>query len=241
MRALLNDKKIKNIIMAILIGVCILIISWPSDKSSGTSGNAGVNGTGGTNGSGQYTGTGYGTSGNSGSLYNNYGNSSGNNTGNFIGTENNSGNFGNSSGSSTGNYSSTGNNSDSNSATGSAQADAYIDSKEPELKALLEKVSGVGSVEVMITLEDDGEDIVLRDSTGEISSEADASRSSSSTSAVEGSNGDPYVVRNVKPQIKGVVVACEGGGDPEVALKISEAVQALFGLPAHKIVVLEIK
>ena len=58
---------------------------------------------------------------------------------------------------------------------------------------------------------------------------------------MEGSNGDPYVVRNVKPQIKGVVVACEGGGDPEVALKISEAVQALFGLPAHKIVVLEIK
>ena len=106
---------------------------------------------------------------------------------------------------------------------------------------MLEKVSGVGGVEVMITLEDDGEDIVLRDSTGEISSEADASRSSSSTSAVEGSNGDPYVVRNVKPQIKGVVVACEGGGDPEVALKISEAVQALFGLPAHKIVVLEIK
>lgn len=197
MRALLNDKKIKNIIMAILIGVCILIISWPSDKSTGTSGNSGANG-------------------NSGSSYNNTGNSSGNNAGNYIGTENNSG-------------------------TGSARADAYIDNKEAELKALLEKVSGVGSVEVMITLEDDGEDIVLRDSTGEISSEADASRSSSSTSAVEGSNGDPYVVRNVKPQIKGVVVACEGGGDPEVALKISEAVQALFGLPAHKIVVLEIK
>ncbi len=214
MRALLNDKKIKNIIMAILIGVCILIISWPSDKSTGISGNSGANG-------------------NSGSSYNNTGNSSGNNAGNYIGTENNSGNSG-----------SSGNNSDttgSDSGTGSARADAYIDNKEAELKALLEKVSGVGSVEVMITLEDDGEDIVLRDSTGEISSEADASRSSSSTSAVEGSNGDPYVVRNVKPQIKGVVVACEGGGDPEVALKISEAVQALFGLPAHKIVVLEIK
>ena len=211
MRALLNDKKIKNIIMAILIGVCILIISWPSDKSTGISGNSGANG-------------------NSGSSYNNTGNSSGNNVGNYIGTENNSG--------------SSGNNSDttgSDSGTGSARADAYIDNKEAELKALLEKVSGVGSVEVMITLEDDGEDIVLRDSSGEISSEADASRSSSSTSAVEGSNGDPYVVRNVKPQIKGVVVACEGGGDPEVALKISEAVQALFGLPAHKIVVLEIK
>lgn len=211
MRALLNDKKIKNIIMAILIGVCILIISWPSDKSTGISGNSGANG-------------------NSGSSYNNAGNSSGNNAGNYIGTENNSG--------------SSGNNSDttgSDSGTGSARADAYIDNKEAELKALLEKVSGVGSVEVMITLEDDGEDIVLRDSSGEISSEADASRSSSSTSAVEGSNGDPYVVRNVKPQIKGVVVACEGGGDPEVALKISEAVQALFGLPAHKIVVLEIK
>ena len=57
MRALLNDKKIKNIIMAILIGVCILIISWPSDKSTGTSGNSGANG-------------------NSGSSYNNTGNSS---------------------------------------------------------------------------------------------------------------------------------------------------------------------
>lgn len=223
MRALLNDKKIKNIIMAILIGVCILIISWPSDKSSGTSGNSGASGNGGTNGSGQYTSTGYGTNGNSGSSYNNYGNSSGSGTGNNSAIENNSNTAGN------------------NSATGSAQADVYIDGKEAELKALLEKVAGVGSVEVMITLEDDGEDIVLRDSTGEMSSEADASRSSSSTSAVEGSNGDPYVVRNVKPQIKGVVVACEGGGDPEVALKISEAVQALFGLPAHKIVVLEIK
>lgn len=214
MRALLNDKKIRNLIMAILIGVCILIISWPSDSTNGIGGTNGISGTN-TNSQGTNT---QGTNGISGT------NTQGTNG---IGGTNTNDQATNTSG----NYS----------GAGTAQADDYIESKKTELKTLLEKVAGVGSVEVMITLEDSGEDIVLRDSTGEMSSETDASRSSSSTSAVEGSNGDPYVVRNVKPQIKGVVVACEGGGDPEVALKISEAVQALFGLPAHKIVVLEIK
>jgi stage III sporulation protein AG len=43
------------------------------------------------------------------------------------------------------------------------------------------------------------------------------------------------------PELEGVLIACTGGGNGAIATKITEAVQALFDVPAHKIVVLELK
>ena len=48
-------------------------------------------------------------------------------------------------------------------------------------------------------------------------------------------SSQPYVVGEIMPQVEGVVVACEGGDRPSIQAEISAAVQALFDLQPHKI------
>ena len=128
----------------------------------------------------------------------------------------------------------------------------YIESLERRLEEILSQVDGVGSVQVMITLENNGEIQVEKDRTSATSTDNETSDGDSlvsgSTNTSEAtvmedtdSGSSPYVTSVTEPAVCGVVVSCEGGGDADVALKISEAVQALFDVPAHKIVVLELK
>ncbi len=41
------------------------------------------------------------------------------------------------------------------------------------------------------------------------------------------------------PEIEGVVVVAQGGGEPTVVSEITSAIEALLGVPAHKIKVLK--
>ncbi len=54
-----------------------------------------------------------------------------------------------------------------------------------------------------------------------------------------GQTGEPYVSKELSPQIEGVVVIAEGGADSVVKQNITEAVQALFGIDTHKIRVMK--
>ncbi len=121
---------------------------------------------------------------------------------------------------------------------------SYADTLEERLENILADVKGVGSVEVMITLKDGGESVVLKDEVTSKSSSLDSSSESSSEQTVTNTNDGnetPYVSKELEPEIEGVIISCEGGGDSETAIKITEAVQALFDVPAHKIVILEKK
>ena len=42
-----------------------------------------------------------------------------------------------------------------------------------------------------------------------------------------------------EPEIEGVVICCRGAENGETTLNITNAVQALFDVPVHKIVILE--
>lgn len=123
---------------------------------------------------------------------------------------------------------------------------------ENRLEEVLSEVSGVGRVTVMITLQKSGEIVVEKDKTasGSTDNQTDSEGSdisgdtetSETTVMQDTANGSiPYITSVISPGIEGVVVSCEGGGNPDTALKITEAVQALFDIPAHKIVVLELK
>lgn len=54
-------------------------------------------------------------------------------------------------------------------------------------------------------------------------------------------NGEsaPIIEKELKPELSGIVISAEGGGNPVVKAEISAAMEALFGLPAHKIKVLK--
>lgn len=120
----------------------------------------------------------------------------------------------------------------------------YITYLENKLKEVLLTVKNVGECNVMITLKDYGEQIVEKDnSISESVQDSETQKSSSEETVFRHSDsGDvPYVSKNLEPQIAGVVISCEGGGNPDTVLAITNAVQALFDVPVHKIVVLEAK
>lgn len=126
-------------------------------------------------------------------------------------------------------------------------------SLERRLESMLRQVEGVGEVEVMITLCSSGEKIVekdVRSTDGESEqSQADQSGSASSGEREEstiyerlaGGAEVPYVKEVREPRVEGVVVAAEGGGNSVTAAEITNAVMALFGIDAHKIVVMKKK
>ena len=53
------------------------------------------------------------------------------------------------------------------------------------------------------------------------------------------SQNRPIVEKELYPEISGIIISAEGGGTPSVKAEIVSAMEALFGLPAHKIKVLK--
>ncbi len=135
--------------------------------------------------------------------------------------------------------------------TGSGESD-YEETLETRLAQILEGMDGVGNVQVMITFQDQGESVVEKDLTmrqdaGTGSSGAGSSnsgsRESSESTVFSQSDGDetPFVNKEILPKIDGVLVVAEGGADAGVRKNIYEAVEALFGLDAHKIKIVKMK
>lgn len=121
---------------------------------------------------------------------------------------------------------------------------AYASYLEDSLEELLSTMDGVGRVRVMITLENSGETIIEKDKSTErnSSTEVDSSGGSRNTTdfsdkeeTVYGENSIPYITKMLTPSVKGVVVSAQGGDSAKTAENISEAIQALFGIEAHKI------
>ncbi|MBQ8086671.1 MAG: hypothetical protein IJ232_11260 [Lachnospiraceae bacterium] len=130
--------------------------------------------------------------------------------------------------------------------------DEYISYLENKLEQMIGGMDGAGRVMVMITLKDGGEKILDKnrpyESATDTSKEdgreevSEKIKSMQETVLVEqDGNTGPIVVKESYPDREGVVVLCEGGDNKELALKIKEAVSALFSLDAHKIVTGKLK
>ena len=127
----------------------------------------------------------------------------------------------------------------------------YARRMERRLEKILENMVGVGKVEVMSTLKDEGEQQVEKDKsrTSQDTKEQDGAMTRSSTDQQSqeetvyfGGNendGAPFVKKEVAPCVEGVLVVAEGGGNAQVAKNISDAVLALFPVEVHKIKVVK--
>ncbi len=127
----------------------------------------------------------------------------------------------------------------------------YQTELEERLEKALTRMEGVGTVQVMITFQDGGETVVEKDVTysenlqdtesadGSITSNSQLESSEETVYAPDSDEGDPLISKEIAPTIEGVLVIAEGGDDTAVAMNISEAVEALFGLEAHKIKVVK--
>lgn len=132
------------------------------------------------------------------------------------------------------------------------EKDAYISGLENKLEQTIAGMEGAGKVNVMITLKDNGEKILDKNQPYESEKESSSEeqkvleqtrmQSEQQTVLVEQEgNTEPIVVKERYPEIEGVVVVCEGGDNKVLTLQIKEAVQALFSVDAHKIVVCKSK
>lgn len=123
---------------------------------------------------------------------------------------------------------------------------------EDKLERSLTKIKGLGKVCVIVKTKDNGEKIVKSDVvTNKRSEDESNSDMKSSTSEVSVSeevimekndNKDaPYVTSIIHPKIEGVVIIAKGGDDPIIKSQVISAIEALFSIPSHKIVVLKME
>lgn len=126
---------------------------------------------------------------------------------------------------------------------------SYEEYLEQQLEEILARMQGVGQVEVMITLKNNGERIVEKDvqssytvtSNGMVQdAETEGQTTQRQTSEVtiyedQSEEGNPYVSKELLPRVEGVLVVAQGGDHAATASNISEAIQALFDLEIHKI------
>ena len=99
--------------------------------------------------------------------------------------------------------------------SGGSGGSLYEKELEQRIAGLLDRVEGVGKADVMVVLKSSEERVFHVDK-------------NSRTSATEEKGEDGRTV-----------ISADGGGNASVRAEISEAMEALFGLPAHKIKVLK--
>lgn len=137
---------------------------------------------------------------------------------------------------------------------GSQLAVSGGDDTEARLRSLLSQMQGVGKVDVMITYSTSRENVPAYDikknqsSTAEKDSEG-GTRSISqeeydSTMAYEDSSGGgkkPVILKELEPEVKGVLVVAEGADSVEVRERICNAVTVVLDIPVHRVKVVQRK
>ena len=110
----------------------------------------------------------------------------------------------------------------------------YVRMLEDQVQELIGSMDGAGKVRVMLTLSDDGlthldKDVKTQEKTRE------------ETTVIYdlGDTKQPYVIQKERPRVEGIVVVAQGGDSPGVIAEITDAMQSLFDLEAHKVKVVK--
>lgn len=127
--------------------------------------------------------------------------------------------------------------------SGQERADDSIAELESRLEETLSLIDGAGQVRVMITMKDTGEKVVEKDITCRTDAASGGSQnteqSQSSVYTRDGNTETPYISNEMTPQVDGVLVVAQGGGNSMVKQNILQSVMALFPLEAHKITIVK--
>ena len=124
----------------------------------------------------------------------------------------------------------------------------YIDILEKKTQKMILSINGAGKSKIMITAECSSEnqfatdDEISNDNKISTSDEAQKSEHRSEIVIIESSGTKNALVTKVtEPQIRGVLVLCEGADIPKVRESVTEAVKTVLGVPYNKICVIKLK
>ena len=131
-----------------------------------------------------------------------------------------------------------------------SEYEAFEARYEAAIRDILQKIAGVGEVDVMVTIDSTEELVVERhveqrqqntnekDGQGGTRTISDASRSGQVVLVQAKGDQSPVVIKKIRPQIRGVVVVAAGAENLTVKKMIAEAVERGLGVPAHRISVI---
>jgi len=112
---------------------------------------------------------------------------------------------------------------------------------EKELERMLEQTAGVGNVKVLLT-KGEGEETIYQTDTESANNDTERTKRSNTVTVTDSERSQTGLVRQVNPPTYlGAVVVCQGGDDPQVRLKVIDAVSKATGLGANCISVLRMK
>ncbi len=118
---------------------------------------------------------------------------------------------------------------------------SYVETLEMRLKTILEEMDGVGDVSVFITLGSGSKTVYERDK--KLKTQTENGEQTKNTWDEEskvilfGSDNDPLISTIQEPEIKGVVVVCDGGDNIKVVEKVIGAVKTALGVPSSRVAV----
>lgn len=113
---------------------------------------------------------------------------------------------------------------------------AYCRQMESQMVAILERIEGVGSCQVMLTAAGTSETVYATEA--ETDWAESRKQEQKKCVIVSDSEGEkPLVQQVVSPKISGVIVVCDGASSSIVQERISNAVQAVLEIPANRICV----
>ncbi|CAM4503724.1 stage III sporulation protein AG [Paenibacillus typhae] len=125
--------------------------------------------------------------------------------------------------------------------------DSIEQAMEERTKEILEKIVGVGTVDIMVTVESTEEIVVTRNmnDSQQLSEETDASGGKRHTTqytrdgeiVTYSQSGDetPIITKRIKPQVRGVLVVAKGAENKVVRGLIEEAIQKGLNVPSYRI------
>ncbi len=112
----------------------------------------------------------------------------------------------------------------------------FVIELEENLKNLLSDVKGAGKVNVMITVDGSGEDVVLKNVETIVENGV---KTTKETIVLIG--GKPYVTKSLNPSIVGVVVVTEGADDLSVRMTITEIITTTLNVSSESVRIIKMK
>lgn len=131
--------------------------------------------------------------------------------------------------------------------------DSEDSSLEEKLKNILQKIQGVGKVEVFVNYSESSETVAMYNENSKVSSteETDTSggkrvieQTDTQKDIVykeEGGEKTPITQKIIQPKIEGAIITAQGANNATVKANIVQAVEAATGLATHKIQVFEME
>lgn len=119
---------------------------------------------------------------------------------------------------------------------------------EQRLSEMVSRIDGAGRSCVMVTMDSTREAVYAQDlrETEDTSSSSESGRTTESGNISReqthilmdrGSGEEPLVEKQIEPQVRGVMILCEGAENPVVEQRVTEAVKTVLGISASRICV----